>query len=187
MNTKRIKTAGLSLIIALAAAITFAQTHSDAPPKFDGLPNFHQVNENLYRGAQPKSDGIKRLAQMGVKTIVNLREGDAMAQREGAEARAAGLQYFNVPLGRTGRPTDDQVESALAIINSPTNQPVFLHCKLGVDRTGTIIAVYRISHDGWTSERAKAEANRHGMHIWEVGMKNYIQDYYQRHSRNHLK
>jgi tyrosine-protein phosphatase SIW14 len=186
MITKRIPTFGLSLIIALAAAIALAQTQSDATPKFEGLPNFHQVNENLYRGAQPKGDGIKRLAQMGVKTIVNLREGDAMAQREGAEARAAGLQYFNVPLKRTGRPSDDQVDSALAIINSSTNQPVFVHCKLGADRTGTIIAVYRISHDGWTSERAKAEANRHGMHIWEVEMKNYIHDYYQRH-QNHLK
>jgi len=181
MNTKRIKTCGLSFIIALTAAVVLAQTTSDATPKFEELPNFHQVNEKLYRGAQPKSDGLERLARMGVKTIVNLRDGDAMAQREGVEARAAGLQYFNVPLKRTGRPSDDQVESALAIINSSTNQPVFVHCKLGADRTGTIIAVYRISHDGWTSERARAEANHYGMHLWEAGMKNYIHDYYQRH------
>lgn len=185
MNLIRIKHFGLSLIIALVASAALAQ--SDATPRIAELPNFHQVNENLYRGAQPKSDGMKRLAQMGVKTIINLREGDAMAQREGAEARAAGLQYFSIPLKRTGRPSDDQVKSVLAIINSSTNQPVFVHCKLGADRTGTMIAVYRISHDGWTSERAKAEANQYGMHIWEVEMKNYIHDYYQRHSQNHVK
>jgi tyrosine-protein phosphatase SIW14 len=180
MNTKLIQTAGLSFIIALTAAFIPAQTRSNATPKYDELPNFHQVNEKLYRGAQPKKEGFKRLAQLGVKTIVNLRDDDAMAQREGSEARAAGLQYFNLPLSRTGRPTDEQVERALALLNSTKNQPVFVHCRLGADRTGTIIAVYRISHDGWTSERAKAEANRYGMHFWETGMKDYIHDYYQR-------
>lgn len=123
---------------------------------------------------------MKRLAQLGVKTIVNLREEDGLARSEEAEARAAGLRYFNVPLKRAGRPTDQQVERALAILNTAENQPVFVHCHLGVDRTGLIVAVYRITHDGWTSERAKAEANHYGMHPWEMGMKSYIHDYYQR-------
>ncbi|MCU1264234.1 MAG: hypothetical protein JWM21_552 [Acidobacteria bacterium] len=180
MNTKRIKPAVLSLIIALTAAVVLAQTRPDVLPKYDELPNFHRVNEKVYRGAQPKKEGPRRLSQLGIKTILNLREANAMAQREATEARAAGLQYFNLPLGRTGRPADEQVERALAILNNPANQPVFVHCKLGADRTGTIIAVYRISHDGWTSEKAKAEANRYGMHLWEAGMKDYIHDYYER-------
>jgi uncharacterized protein (TIGR01244 family) len=180
MTTTRIKTVGLSLIIALAAAVVLAQSQSTVTTKFEELPNFHQVNEKLYRGAQPKKDGLKRLAQLGVKTIVNLREDDAQAKREQSEASAAGLKYFSVPMNETGRPTDAQVERALAIINDAENQPVFVHCRLGADRTGTIIAVYRISHDGWTSEGAKAEANRHGMHIWETKMKDYIHDYYLR-------
>jgi tyrosine-protein phosphatase SIW14 len=180
MNTKRIKTAGWLLIIVLTAAVVPAQTPSDATPKYDDLPNFHRVNDEVYRGAQPKKAGLKRLAQLGIKTILNLRADDAMSQREESEARAAGLQYFNLPLSRTGRPNDEQVERALAILNSADKQPVFVHCRLGADRTGTIIAVYRISHDGWTSERAKAEANHYGMHVWEVAMKNYIHDYYQR-------
>lgn len=169
----------LSLIIALAVVV-LAQSQSNTTPKFEELPNFHQVNEGLYRGAQPKKDGIKRLAQLGVKTIVNLREDDAQAKREETEALAAGLRYFSVPLHRTGRPSDEQVERALAILNSAENQPVFVHCRLGADRTGTIIAIYRISHDGWTSERAKAEADHYGMHVWEGAMKDYIHDYYQR-------
>jgi len=180
MNSKQIKTVGLSLIIALAAAVIPAQVPSDPTPKYNELPNFHKVNQGLYRGAQPKKEGLKRLAQLGIKTILNLRDDDAMAQREGTEAHAAGLQYFNLPLSRTGRPADNQVERALAILNSAKNQPVFVHCRLGADRTGTIIAVYRIGHDGWTSERAKAEANRYGMHFWETGMKDYIHDYHQR-------
>ena len=168
------------MTVVLAASVVLSQARAERTGTYEELPNFHQVNEKLYRGAQPKKDGIKRLAQLGVKTIVSLREEDGLARSEEAEARAAGLRYFNVPLKQAGRPTDQQVERALAILNTDENQPVFVHCRLGADRTGLIIAVYRITHDGWTSERAKAEANQYGMHPWEMGMKSYIHDYYQR-------
>lgn len=145
------------------------------------LPNFHEVNSQLYRGAQPKSGGVKRLAKMGIKTIVNLRGAGESTRNEEAEARAAGLRYFNIPLKEFGRPTDEQVERALKILAESENQPVFVHCRLGADRTGLVVAIYRITHDGWTSERAKAEANKYGMHLWEIAMKRYIRDYYKRH------
>jgi len=195
---------GLKRFVAIAGALfCWASAGvAQSEPKYEELPNFHQVNERLYRGAQPKRGGIGRLAQLGVKTIVNLRPDDERSQREEQEARAAGLRYFNVPLeritpvgtlkslvdvrhfnppfNRLGRPTDAQVERVLSIINAPENQPVFVHCKRGADRTGAIIAIYRIEHDSWTSERAKAEANRYGMGWWEQGKKDYIRDYYRR-------
>ena len=147
--------------------------------EFKELPNFHRVNERLYRGAQPKRGGIRRLAQLGIKTVVNLRADDERSQAEEQEARAAGLRYFNVPFERLGRPADEQVERVLSIINKPENQPILVHCQRGADRTGAIIAVYHIEHDGWTSERAKAEANRYGMRWWQRGKKDYIRDYYR--------
>jgi len=195
---------GLKRFVAVASALfCFASVGAaQSEPQYEDLPNFHQVNEQLYRGAQPKRGGIQRLAQLGVKTIVNLRRDDKRSQKEEQEARAAGLRYFNVsveritlsealksltdlryfnlPVKRLGRPTDVQMERVLSIINAPENQPVFVHCKRGADRTGTIIAIYRIEHDGWTSERAKAEANRYGMGWWERGKKNYVRDYYRR-------
>ncbi|MBC7931080.1 MAG: tyrosine-protein phosphatase [Rubrivivax sp.] len=190
----------IAVTVALFCMASVGLAQSE--PKYKELPNFHQVNERLYRGAQPKRGGISRLAQLGIKTIVNLRPDDERSQAEEQEARAAGLRYFNMsvekvtpvgalksladlrhfntPFNSLGRPTDEQVERVLAIINAPENQPVFVHCKRGADRTGTIIAIYRIEHDGWTSERAKAEANRYGMAWWERGKKDYIRDYYRR-------
>ena len=164
-------------LVVLVTPAAFTQTETT----YKELPNFHVVNLGLYRGAQPKPGGIKRLAQLGIKTIVNLRDDDERATAEGAEARVEGLRYFNLPLKRLGRPSDEQVEEVLSVIDTRRNQPVFVHCKQGVDRTGLVIACYRIVHDGWTSEQAKAEANSFGMHPWEFGMKDYIRDFYRRH------
>ncbi len=171
--------------IAVAAALLCVASESIAQSglNYKELPNFHRVNEQLYRGAQPKRGGMQRLAQLGVKTVVNLRARDERAQTEEQEARAAGLRYFNVPFERLGRPTDEQVEHALSIINRPDNQPVFVHCRRGADRTGAVIAIYHIKHDGWTSERAKAEANNYGMRWWQRGKRDYIRDYYLRRSQ----
>ena len=167
---------GIVATLTCFAVASAAQTVS----KYEELPNFHQVNMNLYRGAQPKRGGIQKLAELGIKTIINLRDDDGRARSEEIEARAAGLKYFNLPLDNFGRPADEKVQRVLAVIDAPENQPVFVHCKRGADRTGTIIAVYRIEHDGWTSKQAKDEASRYGMGLWQVGMKHYIDDYQRR-------
>ena len=88
-----------------------------------------------------------------------------------------------MPFARFGRPSDEEIDAVLKLINSPDSQPIFIHCKRGADRTGTVVATFRIEHDGWTSEQAKAEANRYGLGFWEVKMKDYIHDYYDRKVR----
>src|SRR5262245_49763613 len=77
------------------------------------LPNFHQVNENLYRGAQPQRGGLKKLSELGIKTDINLRGVSDDTRKEQAEAEASGMRYFNIPMSGLGRPTDEQVEHAL--------------------------------------------------------------------------
>jgi protein tyrosine/serine phosphatase len=147
------------------------------------LPNFHAVNARLYRGGQPHAGGLQRLAALGVKTVVNLRDDDARAREEGEEARALGLRYFNVPLSRAHRPDARQMSELFALLDAPENQPVFIHCKRGADRTGALVAVYRVSHDGWTAGRAVEEAERYGMGFWQRGKKDFIRDYYRDHPR----
>jgi len=147
---------------------------------YDKLPNFHQVNDNLYRGAQPQRGGIKKLSEIGIKTVINLRGVSDETRTEQTEAEAAGMRYFNIPMSGLGRPSDEQVERAMSIIDNRENWPVFVHCQRGADRTGVIIAVYRISRDHWTEEQAIAEAKRFGMARLQFRKKDYISDYSKR-------
>jgi uncharacterized protein (TIGR01244 family) len=144
------------------------------------LPNFHQVNENLYRGAQPQPGGLKKLSELGIKTVINLRGASEDTQEEQAEVEASGMRYFNIPMSALGRPTDEQVERALAVIDARENWPVFIHCQRGADRTGVIVAVYRILRNQWTAEQAIDEAKRFGMAGVQFRKKGYISDYYKR-------
>lgn len=141
------------------------------------IHNFHRVNELLYRGGQPDLKDLKRLKDLGIKTIVNLRGAGEGSDKEEREAHALGLQYINIPMSGLRRPTPDSISRALDLISSPDTQPVFVHCARGSDRTGTVVAVYRIKHDGWTAKKAIEEAESLGMKFWERGMKDFIRDY----------
>jgi protein tyrosine/serine phosphatase len=164
-------------LVIQTSTISNAQTAQVTEPRYEELPNFHQVSAKVYRGGQPRKGGLQRLVSLGVNTVINLRDDDERAEAEGHEAAAAGLRYFNIPIGRFGRPDDAEIDQVLAIINASENGTVFVHCAHGADRTGVVVAIYRIVHDGWKNEQAKNEANRYGMKFWQRGMKDYIHDY----------
>lgn len=156
-----------------------------APPQSkELLPNFQQVNSNLYRGAQPPVEGLKILSDKGIKTIINLRGASAATRAEEQQAKALGLKYFNLQFPPLSKPDFSQVDQALAIINDPANQPVFVHCKHGEDRTGTVIACYRMTHDQWNAEQAITEAKKFGMSFVQVSMKRFIRKFYEQRIRN---
>ena len=129
-----------------------------------GIRNFARVTPSLYRGGQPREDGFAELARRGVRTIVNLRRH----HDEAAAAARSGLAYERIPLeaglfGSTA-PTDEQVRRFLTLVTDPARQPVFVHCAHGSDRTGTMIALYRIQVEGWTNEEAIEEMQAFGYH-----------------------
>ena len=174
------------LIFAFLISISFgviAKAQPVSPSK--DLPNLYKVNANLYRGGQPTEAGIRTLAKMGVKTIIDLRGEDARAKREENWARAAGMRFINVHESNWRKPTDESIDGILKQIDLTENQPVFVHCKHGSDRTGTVIAVYRITHDGWSAKQANDEAKKFGFGWWQFWMRDYINDYYRDRGKTH--
>lgn len=164
------------VVLMLFSARAIAQDTSS----YAELPKFQQVTDQLYRGGQPREGGLRRLRELGIDTIVNLRGTSKTTKAEEVEARALGFNYFNVALPNWGRPQDERVRRALLIIAAPQNGRVFVHCKDGVDRTGTIVALHRITHQGWKTTDALAEAEDLGMRRIQFWMRDYAEDYEKR-------
>src|SRR2546421_4054218 len=128
----------LAVTLTLLISVGVAQNE----PHYKELPNFHQVNEHLYRGGQPGNGGIQKLSALGIKTIVNLRGEDDNTRSEQKEVEAKGLRYYSISMSGLNRPSDEQVARVMAIIDDSKNWPVFIHCRRGSDRTGTIVGLY---------------------------------------------
>jgi tyrosine-protein phosphatase SIW14 len=125
------------------------------PGEIQGIHNFARVSPILYRGAQPTAEGFAELKKMGVRTVVNLRStgGDE------DEMRGLGMRYVEIETLATGIDQKDVIRF-LKVVSDPANQPVFVHCRRGADRTGCAVAAYRIVEQGWTPDDALAEMRR---------------------------
>jgi len=162
-----------NVLATLALSLTLVwPALSDTP----AIPNFHQVNEHVYRGGQPAPDTWQALSQLGVKTVIDLRREDEHSTGEEARAvAAAGMKYVNIPMKGVVAPKHEQIAKVLALLNS--KEPVFVHCKRGADRTGAVIACYRIAHEEWERKRALKEATSLGMGFAQIGLKRYIMEF----------
>ena len=169
----------MSLRIALRVRVLL---FASALPAFagsssHGIKNFYQVDRNVYRGAQPDDAGFNYLAQIGVRTVIDLREADGRSKAEEAVVRAAGMKYVNVPMTGLTPPTRSEITTILRLLENDKSGPVFVHCKRGADRTGAVIASYRIDHDRWDNARALKEAMDRGMSFFQFPRQSYIRNF----------
>ncbi len=145
------------------------------------IENFHSFGPNLYRGARPDSfESFESLQKLGVKTVINLQGGDIKdgtfgfiagliqtgehdewIRFERKTVQSLGMNFVRFPMNslapikdyKTGR----EIGKLLNFIADPKNQPVFVHCEHGADRTGLIVALYRVFMQGWPKDKAYQE------------------------------
>jgi len=142
-----------------------------------GIDNFYQVDAHVYRGAQPTTEGLEYLAKIGVKTVLDLREDGQRSSQEAQLVSSLGMQYVNVLMIALTPPTETEITRILALLEDPTTGAVFVHCMRGADRTGAVIAAYRIDHDHWDNSRALKEAMSFGMSFFQVPRQNFIRKF----------
>jgi protein tyrosine/serine phosphatase len=144
---------------------------ADAPPTH--IRNFDRVNDHIYRSGEPSTVGLQELGALGIKRVIDLREKSGATAFEKETLEKLGIKYTNIPFAGFSAPSNAQIQSVLKLLND-NSSPVLVHCWRGKDRTGTVIACYRIQHDGWDNRKALAEAKEHGMSRLERGMQDYI-------------
>jgi protein tyrosine/serine phosphatase len=151
-NPFRAPAAALLIALALSAPAVAGAPAADRLAAIT-IENFGKVSDIYYRGSQPMGDDYADLKALGVKTIIDLTDEDD----KGRDAQRAGLRFVQIPMSSTTPPSQAQVDQFLDVVNDPASQPVYVHCKGGRHRTGTLTAVYRMANEGWTPDRAYEE------------------------------
>jgi len=135
------------------------------------------MDERLYRGAQPKKEDYKALAELGVKTVIDLR--DEPKDYEKSSVEALGMKYVNIKMSDSDYPKEEQIQAFLKLVDDPETEVMFIHCAGGRHRTGVAGAVYRYTKYGWDYETVYREMKNYDFYTrWGHGeMKDYVRDY----------
>lgn len=145
-----------AMLVALVAAGAAAQSKRQ---RAEGVTNFGRVTDRYFRGGEVTAGGVTSLYDMGVRTIVNLRDKPSPEEEEAA--KQLGITYHSFPMSGHAAPDPKTVDRILSIIRD-AKSPVYVHCSAGKHRAGTICALYRMREQGWTAERAWDEQASYG-------------------------
>lgn len=139
------------------------------PIEVAGLPNLHRVAPHLYRSAQPLPEGFAALEKMGVRTVINLRND---LRDEEVAVAGTKLKLVHVPMGFDGV-DETAVARVLAMLEKKEDGPFLVHCQMGVDRTGVVMAMWRRLTQRWNHDDAVAEMKDIGLNFQEFA--GYVQ------------
>jgi tyrosine-protein phosphatase SIW14 len=143
--------------------------------KIAGVPNAGKISDVLLRGAQPSRQGLAELKKLGVTTIVDLRGNRGPVTQERERAESLGMRFVDIPVGGWSPPSNAQVAEFLRLFQQEGTQKIFVHCYYGSDRTGVMVAAYRMAQQHWTPDQAIEEMYSFGFHYhWYPGMKSYV-------------
>lgn len=120
---------------------------------------------------------MPELAKSGIRTVLNLCPILDHKRWERAAVEAAGMRYSRIGLSPVFAPSAKQMDKIMAILTDRTLGPVYVHCRRGADRTGVVIACYRMTQYHWTNAQALQEARQDGLRPIEILFKRYIERY----------
>ena len=165
-----------SAILSLAAVAPAQETTSTESPRVK-IKNFGQMDDRFFRGAQPKENDYKDLAQLGIRTIIDLRDDPEAYEKRMAES--LGMTYINIPMIAKKYPTPEATELFLKTVNDPATGKFFVHCAGGRHRTGVMGAVYRFKFYNWNFEQVYKEMKQYDFYTrWGHGaFKDFVEDY----------
>jgi protein tyrosine/serine phosphatase len=173
----------LSGLLLVLAAVPFTQNgknaQRDGKPFITGIDNFGQVDEHLYRGAQPKPAAYAQLKKMGIDTVVRFNsEGHEDMASEKAQVESLGMRFVGLPWSTSGEPSHEQVVTLLALLRANHDGKTFVHCRVGADRTGVMVALYRLAFSHWNTAQALEEMRAFHYHpLFLPHLQRYVESF----------
>lgn len=165
----------LSLI--LASSITAFSQDNKTDISNVTIKNFGQMDDRFYRGGQPKENEFKKLAALGIGTVIDLRDDPKSYEKQSVEA--AGMKYVNIPMSDKDYPETAKIEQFLKLVDDPATGKFYVHCAGGRHRTGVIGAVYRFNHYNWNYDQVYAEMKKFDFYtrFGHGDLKKFVQAY----------
>ena len=147
------------------------------------IERFAEVSLGIFRGSKPTTQAdFDFLKAHGVRAILSLQTLPWDIFTERRHARENKIEYRNVYIPALFlAPSERHVKEVLLTLADPSLHPIFIHCRLGRDRTGMIVGLYRIYYQNWTPEAAWDEMLRLGFKVdWTL---RGLQTYFWRHTQ----
>jgi hypothetical protein len=122
----------------------------------DTLVHFGKVDEGVYKGSRPRTDGDYRVLQsLHVKYILDLQLIPSLRKSEQKRARRYGMEIIHARINASPvAPSEKHIASIMAILRDRRYHPIYFHCALGRDRTALVAALYKMYYMGMSQRDA---------------------------------
>jgi protein tyrosine/serine phosphatase len=168
---------GVVSLVLLSQVSAFSQETQKTDVSAVTIKNFGQMDDRFFRGGQPKQGDYQQLANLGIKTVIDLQDDPTSYEKQSVEA--LGMKYINIPMSDKDYPETAKIDQFLKLVDDPTTGKFYVHCAGGRHRTGVMGAVYRMNHYNWNYDQVYAEMKKYDFYTrWGHGdMKKFVEDY----------
>lgn len=143
--------------------------------------NFHQVASGIYRSGLISKEAVPAFKELGIKTVITFDNDLKRVEKEKEFLKGSGIELISIPWSGWDNPEDETISKTLSLIESPERKPLLVHCKQGQERTGVVIACWRIAHQDWSIGEAYREMRAHGFRPFQYGhLKKYVYEFARR-------
>ncbi|MFH0887255.1 MAG: hypothetical protein V1843_03715 [bacterium] len=140
--------------------------------------NYRIIDKHIHAGGHPLNPStnfgnsdkevkniLHYLKSKGVLTIIDLENTLSIQSRYARLLKEAGLERLHIPMSSSKVPTKAEWQA----MKKAMEEPVYIYCKWGADRTGAVIGRYLVEEYGYSKMDAIKAVSNYGTHAGPIG------------------